>query len=79
MVSPSKNRCRSSSVSGAEVGGEEAVEVPRRLLARAGRDGHAHGVVDDVVGVHSHRAVHVTGALGLQVLLDDGDQLALLH
>jgi hypothetical protein len=47
MVSPSKNRCRGSSVY--------------------------------VVGVHGSRAVHVSGALGLEVLLDDGDHLVLLH
>src|SRR5258708_22478905 len=50
---------------GAEVGGQELVEVPGRVLAGAGRAGKPHRVVDDVVGVHGYRAVDVAGPLCL--------------
>ena len=57
---------------GAEVGGEEAVELASCVLAGARRTGEADGVVDDVVGVDGDGVVDVAGALGLQVPLDEG-------
>ena len=44
-----------------------------------GEPGSPTASVDDVVGVHGDGAVDVARALGLEVLLDDGDHLVLVH
>jgi hypothetical protein len=75
MVSSSKNRWSGSSVSVRKL----AVELARPVLARSGRAREARGVVDDVVGVDGHCGLDVTRALGLEVLLHDGNHLVLLH
>src|SRR6185436_662241 len=64
---------------GAEVRGEEVVELPRRLLARAGRAGESDGVMHDVVGVHGHGALDVARSFRHQVPLHQRDHFMLFH
>ena len=64
---------------GAEVGGEEAVELPGGVLALPRRAGEPDGVVDDVVGVDGDGALDIAGALRLQVALDQRPHLGDIH
>lgn len=64
---------------GTEVGRQKPVELPGRVLANTRRAGKPHRVMNDVVGIHGDRSLDISGTLGLEVLLDQGNRLLLAH